>query len=419
MLSIADIWDKKSSVYYKHKSITKKIAVAQGGGQAGKTIAILQVIIDYALENPKSITTVFGMTYDHLERGALRQFKELVDYNDKVKYFFENPESVRGPFKLKNKSIIEFIALDKPSKALGAKRDVSFLNEANEISYQTYRNISLRTTKRIHIDYNPIAEFWVHTKVLPFKNEAYGYIANFTHNEFAPPEAVEELKGYLIKWKETGSPYWRNQWLTMGLGETGIPEGVVFPHVTVIEKFPEKKDLKNFGYAVDWGFSQDPTTLIRCGVNLKGEFIGQEIIYETGLNAYSLDELFPKYGVLKTDPIIADSANPDAIDWLQKKGWNIFPADKPPGSLKSGIELLNKSGINIVQGSENFLQERAKYVYKTRLGVIDKDEPIDAWNHCFDPSRYFMRWAVHNKGVNPKKAPRGKRTFGNVNLFGS
>lgn len=408
-LAKAIIWDKVTSVYYKLLTMTKRVIVVPGGGQAGKTIAVLQILGEYALNNPRSIISVFGMTYNHLETGALRQFRELIELNLSFSCFIVNPDLERGPYKFKNGSIIEFISLDKPGKALGAKRHVAFFNEANFISFETYTRVKLRTEKKIYIDFNPYSEFWVHGKVLPFKDECQGFVANYTHNEYAPPEAVAELIGYYKKWKETGSPYWRNQWLTLGLGETGIPEGVVFPHIEIVERFPDKSQLKHFGYGVDWGFTKDPTTVIKCGITLKGEFVGQELFYHTRINAYSMDDEFSRLVISKEDPIIADSANPDAINWLQKKGWNIMPADKPPGSVKQGIELLNEIGINIVQGSENWLNERSRYVYKTKMGVIDMNDPEDANNHCFDPAAYFCRFAIHNKGVNPKKMRKGER----------
>lgn len=402
-------WKTTTSVYRKLRSIDTRIVALQGSAQCSKTISVLQNLGDIAIEEPRSVISVFGMTYDHLKRGALHDFKNLIETNPVFAFCIENPEAKEGAFILTNKSKIEFIALDKPEKALGAKRTHAFFNEANAISYEIYERIALRTTKRIFLDYNPTARFWVHDRVLPFKDTATSFISNFTHNEYCPEAAVQTLKGYYQKWKETGSPYWQNLWRVFGLGLTGIPEGVVFPHITIVSKFPDRSELKYFGYAIDWGFSQDPTAIIKCGINQQGEFVGQELFYHTGINAYSMDEIFSSLNILKNDPIVADSANPDAIDWLQKKGWNIFPADKPAGSVKQGIELLNQIGINIVQGSENLIKEQAAYVYKTKMGIIDKDEPVDASNHAFDAIRYFARFAVLNKGVNPKKARKNER----------
>lgn len=400
---IVDPWEFKTSVYWKIKSVQKRVVVVQGGGQAGKTIGIEQVLGDIAIDEPGSIISVFGMTYDHLDRGALRDFKDLIYNNPAFRILLTNPDAKEGPFILKNRSLIEFIALDKPIKALGAKRTHAFFNEANAISYETYERIALRTSKRIFIDYNPTARFWVHDRVLPFKDTAQGFRVHFMHNEFCPPEAAATLKGYFLKWKETGSPYWENLWRVYGLGKTGIVEGVVFPKINILSKFPDKSELKNFGYAIDWGFSHDPTTLTKCGILKNGQFVGQELIYQTGIHASSFDELLPKYGITKSDPIIADSANMDGIVLLQKKGWNILPADKPPGSVKQGIELLNSSGINLVQGSENWIKEQGEYVYKTKLGIVDKNDPVDKSNHCWDGARYFARYAILGLGVNNKK----------------
>lgn len=405
------IWEKTTQVYHHLRRTKHRVVVAQGGGQSSKTISILQFLGDIAISEPRVTISIFGMTYDHLRRDAMRNFKNLIATNEAFAFFIENPEAKEGPFQFKNGSIIEFIALDNPVKALGAKREYSYFNEANAINYETYERIYLRTSKRVFIDYNPTAQFWVHERVLPFKDVAYGFISTFMDNDFCPPEAAATLKGYFLKWKQTGSEYWKNHWRVYGLGQTGVPEGVVFPDVKIIDKFPEIKELRHFGYAVDWGFAQDPTTVLKCGIKLNGEFVGQELFYETGINAYSFDELFPTLGLTKNDPIIADGANLDAIDWLAKRGWNIMPADKPPGSVRQGIELLNQIGINIVQGSENWIKEQGLYVYKTKMGAIDKDEPVDKSNHCWDAARYFAKFAVLNKGVNPRKVKTGKRKF--------
>lgn len=408
------IWDTCTSVYkYLKHDIPEgtEIIVAQGGTSSSKTISILQILAEKAIQEPGAVITVVGQDLPNLKRGALRDFKSLINKSDPLKLFITNPKAKEGPFEFTNGSLVEFVSLGSAQDAKSGKREYAFFNEANGIPYDIFLEIEQRIKKLTFIDYNPTAKFWVHTEVLPLP-KVHGFISTFMHNEYIDPKTVSRIKSYYTKWKQTGQEYWRNKWLVYGLGKTGIVDGIVFPEWDVIDQFPELSQLSNFGYGLDFGFANDPMAIVKCG-NLKGSnrFIGQEILYETGINAYSLDELFPQLGINKTDPIVADSANLDAIDWLAKKGWNIIPADKPPGSIKQGIELVNQLGISVVRGSRNFIHELGSYVYKTRAGLLDKNVPVDKDNHLLDAMRMWNRFALLTKGVNPRKTKTAKRKF--------
>lgn len=408
------VWETCTSVYKHLKTnipIGNEIIVAQGGTSSSKTISILQYLAEKAINTPGTIITVVGQDMPNLKRGALRDFKSLLNSNDGFRFFVSNPKAKEGPFEFTNGSIVEFTSFDSAQDAKSGKRDYSFFNEANGIPYEIFLEIEQRTKIQTLIDFNPTAKFWVHTEVLPLQN-VHGFVSTFLHNEYCDAKTVSRLKGYFAKWKQTGQAYWKNKWMVYGLGKTGIVEGVVFPSWEVVDRFPDKSQLDHFGYSLDFGFANDPMALLKCG-NRKGtkKFVGQELVYETGLNAYSLDELFPAVGITKQDPIVADSANLDAIDWLSKKGWNILPADKPPGSIKQGIELVNQVGIEVVQGSSNFIKELGSYVYKQRVGIFDKNAPVDRDNHLMDSMRMWCRYALLTKGVSNKKRQPGKRKY--------
>ena len=422
MKGFIKFWRTKTSVYHfikrKIQDLKIEIIIAQGGSSSSKTVSILQVLGDLLIMNPGHVATVVGQDFPNLRRGALRDFQRILNENPAFSIMLKNPESDHGPYKFKNGSTLEFVTYGNDfQNAKNGKRQYLFINEANGVNYEVFNELESRTTILTFVDYNPNAKFWVHSELFPLAR-AYAFVSTFMDNEYCPDKIKAQIKGYFLKWKQTGQAYWKNKWLVYGLGQTGIVDGVVFPDWKIIESFPAKDQLSNFGYAVDFGFANDPLAIAKCG-NLKGSgtFVGQELLYETGINAYSLDEIFPTLGITKNDPIVADSANLDAIDWLQKKGWNIIPADKPPGSIKQGIELSNQLGIQIVQGSTYWIIEMGNYIYKQKAGIFDHNTPIDKDNHLQDCMRMWNRYAVLNKGVNPKKMPRTKRQFGWVKIY--
>lgn len=406
------IWETTTSVLHQLRQLRDyEVIVAQGGTSSSKTISILQELGSLATWEGGSVITVVGQDLPNLRRGALRDFRMLISGNPVFRAMLTNPKAKEGPYEFINGSILEFVSFESAQDAKSGKRQYSFFNEANGIPYEIYFEVEQRTTRRAYIDFNPTAKFWAHTEVLP-DPRAVGFVSTFLDNEFCPEKTRQQIKGYWHKWRQTGSAYWENKWRVYGLGKTGRVEGLVYPEYRVIDRFPEIKELSNYGYVIDWGFARDPLALTRIG-NRRGDgrTVIQELIYETGLNAYSMDELMPTMGISKDDPIVADSSNRDAIDWLAKRGWNIVPADKPPGSVKQGIELNNQLGIDVVQGSKNAIMELGCYVYKTRSGIYDKNQPVDRDNHIMDSMTYWNRWAILNKGVNVRKARTTRRRF--------
>lgn len=411
-------WRTKTSVYYhlRQKDKDFEIIVAQGGTASSKTVSICQRVGDLAVDHPGCTITITGQDFPNLRRGALRDWQRLISENPAFAFMIKNPSSEHGPYKFKNGSVVEFVTYQTAQDAKSGKRQYLFINEANGVPYEIFFELEQRTSVRTYIDYNPTAKFWAHTEVVPLKR-CYAFISSYTHNEFCPEKIKAQIKSYFVKWQQTGSLYWENKWKVYGLGQTGIVEGVVIKDWKVVEMFPDRSELSNFYYGLDWGFSNDPMALIKCG-NRKGNkrIVSQQLLYETGINAYTLDELFPKLGLTKFDPVIADSANMDAIVWLQKKGWNLIPAEKGPGSVKSGIELINQCGLDIVQGSNDIVYECGNYLYKSKIGVFDKNEPIDKDNHAIDAIRYGNRYAILGTGIQHRKTRSGTRTIKRINI---
>ena len=244
-MKIADIklFDNLTDVYYFNRFSKAKITVNQGGTYSSKTYSIIQNIIDFAIENNNTISTITAFTYNKLEEDSLRHFKRIMQ-EDKVRRWFVDPSLVRGPYRLINGSIIEFRVYDSVGKARGPKRDLLYISEANMVPWDIADQLITRTEMKVYIDYNPVNEFWVHDELLHRDNVEL-IISNYTHNKFITKEKIQEIEGYYLRYLETKSDYDLNKWRVYGLGQTGIVEGMVIPHVRRISQFPDPYYLKN------------------------------------------------------------------------------------------------------------------------------------------------------------------------------
>ena len=399
-MKIADIklFDNLTDVYYFNRFSKAKITIDQGGTYSGKTYSTIQNIIDFALENNNSVSTITAFTYNKLEEDSLRHFKRIIQ-DDKIARWFIDPSLVRGPYRLVNGSMIEFRVYDSVGKARGPKRELLYISEANMVPWDIADQLITRTEMKVYIDYNPVNEFWVHDELLHRDNVEL-IISNYTHNKFITKEKIQEIEGYYLRYLETKSDYDLNKWRVYGLGQTGIVEGMVIPHIRRISQFPDPYYLKNnaYVYGLDFGFTHDPTAICKIGIRNgnnetgEGRIVGKQIFYRTGVNSFDLPDLFPALGITKKDTIVADRANGEAIDLLNRKGYNVLKADKGPGSIKPGIELINKHGIDITVDSEEWFIEQKNYEYRKTLGRYDKNMPLDKFNHLWDGCRYALHW---------------------------
>lgn len=379
---------------YKHQA---RIKINQGGTSSGKTYSILQVIFIRLIEK-KRIATVVGQDIPNLKKGALRDFEQrILPANPWMNDYIESYNRSDRVFKFKNGSILEFTSFSDFQDAKNGKREISFFNEANGIPWAIYEQVALRTTEEVFLDYNPSSPFWAHERLMSLDNSVTFY-SNFTHNPFLPQSTIDEIRAL----KETDIETWK----VYGLGKTGTISEAVFEKVTVIEKMP--KHLKKEGYGIDFGYRADPTALLHCGLANEKDIYFDELIYTRRMKTKDIADSFDALKIPKRTRICADGADGRAVDDLKLRGYNIQAADKGPGSIIYGINLLNQYNIFITERSVNMLEEQKKYRYKIeskgdKAGQI-LNQPIDAFNHAWDAARY---WAI----MNLKPAAKVRRTF--------
>jgi phage terminase large subunit len=366
-----------SSLYWQNLNSTAAICVNQGGTSSGKTYAILQVLFTIANNEPGATITVIGQDIPNLKVGALRDALSIVNGSPEIKSIIDNFNKSERIFTFKNGSVIEFNSYDDEQDAKSGKRDYSFFNEANGIPFGVYQQIALRTKKKVFIDYNPDAEFWVHEHIIPAKGTQL-FITDHTNNPFLDQSVRDKIEAL----KTVDFELWK----VYARGLTGKIEGLIFRDYNIVEAVPVDATL--IGLGLDFGYTNDPTALVAV-YKQNGELYVDELIYETKLTNDMIVDRMRELSVGRSWDIIADSAEPKSIQEIANGMFNILPALKGPDSVKAGINTLKRHKLNITKASTGLRGELKKYKW-----AVDKDgktlnKPIDAYNHAIDALRYL------------------------------
>lgn len=368
--------DVKTNIVWKHLSNSdKRIIIEQGGTRSGKTYNILLwIIFDYCINNTGKVITVCRKTYPALRATAMRDFIDIMKSYNLYSEDAHNKSSSEFHF---NGNVIEFISLDKPTKIRGRKRDLLYINEANEITFEDWQQLIFRTVGRIILDYNPSDEFhFIYDKIKP-RDDVDFFITTYKNNPFLSDDIISEIE----RLKDIDENYWK----IYGLGEIGTSKSIIFRFKDCFE-IPETATFLAFG--MDFGFTNDPTTLV--GVWKQGDDLYlKEYLYKTGLTNRDIDTYLKQFEIGKKE-IYGDSAEPKSIEELYRMGWNIKPATKGQGSINIGIDMMKRYRLNITVDSLNMIKEFKNYKWAEDKNGIALNVPVDAFNHTIDAVRYAL-----------------------------
>lgn len=374
----------------KTRKSEKPIIVHQGGSSSGKTYAIMQHLLLQAASESNLVITVVGQDIPNLKVGAYRDGKNILNSSDFLKQeliFINKSDRV---IEFNNGSIIEFNSYKDEQDAKSGKRTHAFFNEANGIPHGIFEQINMRTSEQTLIDFNPTTRFWAHNRLFGRKDVEW-ITSTFRDNSFINKNVKEKILSYKPTKKNiekgTANEY---RWKVYGLGEIGKLEGLVFPNVKTVEKFPEDYKYKIFG--LDFGFTNDPTALIEIR-KAHGQLYFRELIYKTGLTNQDICRILEDIDFDKTQEIIADSAEPKSIEELTRAGFFITPSVKGKDSINYGINLLKKYKKNVFFRSKGLIEEFESYSWKKNRTGERVNRPVDKFNHGIDAIRY----AVINK----------------------
>ena len=366
---------QKTTAINKILSLKKRIKIIQGGTSAGKTFGILPVLIDKAARHEGIEISVVAETIPHLRRGALKDFLKIMKWTGR---FFEdrfNKSLLRYEFA--NGSVIEFFSADDSSKLRGARRDILYINECNNVTFDSYNELAIRTRKEVYLDFNPSNEFWVH-KELKDEPDSDFLILTYKDNEALDQSIIDQIEKN--KEKAKTSSYWANWWKVYGEGQLGMLEGVVFSNWKQIDTIP--KEAKLLGIGLDFGYTNDPTAIIEI-YNYNGQRIVNELVYQTGLLNSDIAKLLPKHVI-----VYADSSEPKSIDEIKRFGVTIKGVTKGKDSINYGIDVIQRNEYLVTSNSSNLIKELRAYVWDTDKQGNRLNKPIDFNNHAIDAFRY-------------------------------
>jgi phage terminase large subunit len=372
---------KRTTSINKILSLNGRTKIIQGGTSAGKTFGILPILIDKCAKENGLEVSVVAETIPVLRRGALKDFLKIMRWTNR--YFDDRFNKTLLRYDFANGSSIEFFSADDASKLRGARRDILYINECNNVTFEAYNELSIRTKKEVYLDFNPANEFWVH-KELKDEPDTDFIILTYKDNEALDESIVSQIEKN--RDKAATSSYWANWWRVYGLGEVGSLEGVVFTNWKEIDTIPNEAKL--IGIGLDFGYTNDPTAAIEI-YNYNGTRIINELVYRTGMVNSDIAKILPS-GVI----IYADSSEPKSIEEIRRQGKTIKGVTKGADSINYGIDVMQRQDYLVTKQSTNLIKELRSYCWDTDKQGQRMRRPIDHYNHAIDALRYHEMEAI-------------------------
>jgi phage terminase large subunit len=315
----------------------------------------------------------------------MRDFMDILKQLDL--YDVEQHNKTENTYQLNN-TLIEFFSIDDAQKRRGTKRDILFVNEANEISYEDFFQLNIRTTEQVFLDFNPSETFWYNDK-LQNRDDVTTIHSTYKDNPYLNQDQINEIE----RLQFTDLQYYQIYALGQFAG-----------HVDLIYAYTPVDDIpvniaKLVGLGMDFGFTNDPTTLIEVWKDNDSLYLN-ELLYDRGLTNQDIVNAMNGYGVDNYVDIIADSAEPKSIEEIRRLGFNIKPAQKGPDSILNGIDILKRHKIHVTKQSTNLIKELNSYKWITDKNGNKLNKPIDMFNHALDAVRYIAlnKLKVNNQG---------------------
>jgi phage terminase large subunit len=365
--------------FYNLIESQKRFKIHQGGTRSGKTYAICQYIT-YLLTSSKKplVISIIRKTLPSLRGSVMRDIILILEQTGL--YYLGTHNKAANTFEYE-KHLIEFLSVDEPQKIRGRKRNIAFLNEANELNIEDFRQINMRTTDFLIMDFNPSDPVhWIYDEIIP-RDDCDTWITTYKDNKFLSEDLVFEIE----RMRERDPDYWR----VYGEGQKAVYSArQIFSNWTFIphSEFPEFDIDIEAVIGLDFGFTNDPSaaTLI---FKKNDKLYLHELLYKTGMTNSDIVEYIKKLGYEQV-LIFADAAEPKSVEQIKREGLLIKPAVKGQGSINAGISLLKEYDIIVSKESKNIIKEYNNYYWEELKDGTIINKPKDKFNHAMDSIRY-------------------------------
>jgi phage terminase large subunit len=363
---------KATNVFERNYDAYKKgtrFVVNQGGTGSSKTWSLAQLFLILLLREERKVMTIVRKTLPALKATSINDLVKIMNQHNIYNLDNHNKSDLYFEY---NGNKLEYFAVDDPQKVRSRRRDYLWMNEANEFKYEDFKQLNMRTSKQVFMDFNPSDQFhWIYDEIKT-REDCLTIKSTYKDNPYLNKQVVNEIEEY----KNLDQNYWR----IYGLGERGVSQTTVYSHWELVDKLPEGGDVI---YGLDFGYNH-PSALVKVVIKDDKAYV-KELLYESHLtNQQLIDKI--KELVDGNKYIYCDSAEPDRIEEMIQAGLNAKPAYK---SVSDGIDTVKSHHLYITKDSVNLLKEIKSYSWKEK-NEKPIDEPVKANDHCMDSKRYAI-----------------------------
>lgn len=372
-----------TTITYEHLLDAKnRVTHHIGGTRSGKSYGILQYLIVEGLQSPLNITIV-RRTIPSLKRTIIKDFTDILKglgiYNE------DNFNVSDRTYKLQD-SLVQFINSDDPEKLRGLKSDILFIDEASEIDEESYFQLSIRTTGKIILAYNPTVSPYHWLRQM---QDCERFVTTYKDNPYIPKEMIKAIEDLQFTNEK--------KWKIYGKGEYTANDKAIY-QFDIVDDF----EAEFVGFGLDWGYSSDPTAVVAVYKNGNDLYV-EEVLYERGLVMNDIADKLSKKQIDKSYEIWCDSSEPRSIEELYRMGFNSKAVTKGPDSIRFGISVLQNYKIHILKTSQNLINEMYAYQYSTDKHGYTTDIPEGGLDHALDALRYVAMMKLSQKATQKGK----------------
>jgi phage terminase large subunit len=365
----------KSTIIFQknHQALQgpERFIVNEGGSRSSKTYSLCQLVIVYCLQNKGKVVSIIRKTFPALRATVLRDFTEIL--KDLGIYSLEAHNKSEQIYTFPNGSMVEFFSVDDEQKIRGRKRDIAWCNEANELYFDDFTQLNMRTEHKLIFDYNPSDNSsWLYE--LP-PDDTVLIRSTYKDNPFLP----QSIRNQIEDLKRTDEALYQ----IYALGQKAVSKSNIYSNWTFMTHRPAR--FTSYVYGLDFGYNH-PTALMRVYWHERDIFI-EPVIYESYLTTTMLIEKMGQLNIEKEVTILADYARPEIIAEMVNSGYDVINANKV---VKKGIDYVKTFGV-YCQDSKDIKREYDNYKWK-KIGDHITDEPVKLFDDAMDAVRYAVTY---------------------------